>query len=107
MATATVGFAVAAVAKPSALSGEPDTAGQRYYARMYAARALPLAVATLAAVAAGAKSHEARWAQVVLALAATAQVGDAAVGIASGKPGQVVAPLLGAAAFAARATVVP
>jgi hypothetical protein len=39
----TIGFGVAAALRPSAFTREADpTAGERFYARMYAARAVPL-----------------------------------------------------------------
>lgn len=100
---ATAGFAVAAVARPESLSGEPATAGQQYYARMYAARAVPLAAGAPAVVAAGATSRGTPWAGTVLGVAAAAQVADAVIGVTDRQPRQIVPPLIGAAAYAARA----
>lgn len=119
LTVATGAFAVVAAARPQSLTGEePVTPGQRYYAQMYAARAVPLAVAGLATVAAArggtdAANDAARgagdgWgaaAGAVLGTAAAAQLADAAIGVAYGRRPQMVAPLVAAAAFAVRARI--
>jgi hypothetical protein len=72
-----VGFAVAALVRPSALGGVPSSDGATYYARMFAARGIPfgLVAAGVGWIAPGPGTV------VVLLAAAIAQAGDGAIGI--------------------------
>jgi hypothetical protein len=81
-AAASIAFAVLGGARPAALSesGTPS-GGERFYGRMYAARGVPLGVA--AAIAPLAWPGPA--CSLILFAAATAQVGDAAIGVATRK----------------------
>jgi len=71
------GSSVAGVLRPglALTAGEPVTAGVHLYARAYAARALPLGVATAAAVWTGAAA-----AGPLLLVSGLAQVADSAIG---------------------------
>lgn len=85
-----IGFAVAAVLRPSALSHEADpTAGERFYARAYAVRAVPLGLL------AGLVPFFSHGAVSTLALvaAAVAQAGDAGIGAARREAQLVAGPL--------------
>ncbi|MGW1563605.1 hypothetical protein ACWCQ1_45090 [Streptomyces sp. NPDC002144] len=81
-AVAGIGFALVGGVRPAALSesGTP-TAGERFYGWMYATRGVPLGVAALVAPLA--------WpglaGSLILSAAAAAQVGDAAIGVATRK----------------------
>ncbi|WP_084531328.1 hypothetical protein [Nocardia miyunensis] len=85
-----IGFAVVAALRPSALIHEAKpTAGERFYARMYAARAIPLG---LLAGSAPFFPHGILSA-LVLVVAAIAQAGDAALGAQRREPVMVAGPL--------------
>ncbi|MFF3573754.1 hypothetical protein ACFYXQ_38960 [Nocardia jiangxiensis] len=72
-----IGFALVAALRPSAVSHEADpTAGERFYAWMYAARAVPLG---LLAGSVPFFSHG-TVSTLALVVAAVAQAGDAAIG---------------------------
>ena len=79
------GFSVTALVDPVLVAGGADTPMARLYAGVYAARAVPLAVALL-------------WALVrrspalvpFLVVAGLAQVGDAVVGVGFGKANMIV-----------------
>lgn len=86
-------FGVLALTRPSALDAEPSG----FYARMYAARAIPLGMA-VAASCVGARPSPA-----LLAAAAGAQAGDALIGIRRRSPGMAVTPLVGAVLHTAMA----
>lgn len=92
-----IAFAAVAVARPQALSGDPATPGSRYYALMYAARAIPLGVALLTTRGGPGRGP-------LLITAATVQVLDAALGLARRSPGQALAPLTLAGLYAAQAS---
>lgn len=94
---ATLGFAAAALARPDQLLRTPAAEGVRYYAAMYAARALPLGVLVLADLRRGG-GPPALW-----AAAAAAQAGDAAIGVWARQPVQVLGGASLAVAYAARA----
>lgn len=97
---ATMGFAVAALVRPSALTGHPPQPGVGYFAAMYAARALPLGAAVLVGLVTG------RVAPSLLAVAAAAQVADVPIGVRARRRGQIFAPALLAAGYVARARFV-
>ena len=85
------GFGVVAVIRPQTLApsggGEP---GRRFYPAMYAARSVPLGLLVAAVVwLAPAESLT----LLVLAAAAAAQLGDAAIGVVHRVPGMVMFPL--------------
>ncbi|MFQ6395670.1 hypothetical protein ACLMAJ_19670 [Nocardia sp. KC 131] len=85
-----IGFGVTAALRPSVSSHEADpTAGERFYARAYAARAVPLG---LLAGAVPFFSHGAVSA-LVLVVAALAQAGDAAIGAQRREVQMVAGPL--------------
>ncbi|MFG3296872.1 hypothetical protein ACGF3G_49905 [Streptomyces sp. NPDC048179] len=81
-AVAAIAFALVGGARPAALSesGTPS-AGERFYGWMYATRGVPLGVAALVAPLAWSGPASA----LILSAAAAAQVGDAAIGIATRK----------------------
>ncbi|MEU6535799.1 hypothetical protein [Streptomyces sp. NPDC047000] len=81
-AVASVAFALVGGVRPAALSesGTP-TAGERFYGWMYATRGVPLGVAAALAPIAWPGSAS----SLILSAAAAAQVGDAAIGIATRK----------------------
>lgn len=88
MAMVTIVFGIVALARPTLLSGAPADAGSRYYAAMYAARAIPFG-AGLVYVLIVAVQHAVPW----LVVAGTIQVLDAAIGCRRRVVGAVVAPL--------------
>ncbi|WP_052390812.1 hypothetical protein [Streptomyces sp. NRRL B-24484] len=77
-ALVSAGSSVAGVLRPGLglPAGEPVTAGTHVYARAYAARAVPLGIATAVAVAVG----SAAVAGPMLLVSGLAQVGDSAIG---------------------------
>lgn len=85
------GFGVVAVIRPRALgpSGCGEF-GRRFYPAMYAARSVPLGL-LVAAVVWLAPAQPLTL--LVLAAAAAAQIGDAAIGVVHRVPGMVVLPL--------------
>lgn len=85
-------FATLALARPDVLSGEPTSDGQRYYAQMYAARALPLAGLLLR-----------RRSPELLITAAAAQFGDAAIGASRGNLRQTLPTLFAGTIYAMQA----
>lgn len=85
-AAVTVGFAVVAVVAPKTLARSDVVASTRYYAAMYAARAIPVGGAVI--VAAWWSLSNDAW-SAVLAVAGACQVGDAVVGLWRRIPGQV------------------
>ena len=87
MAMVTIVFGIVALARPTLLSGAPADAGSRYYAAMYAARAIPFG-AGLVYVLIVAVQHAVPW----LVVAGTIQVLDAAIGCRRRVVGAVVAP---------------
>ncbi|MBU3062589.1 hypothetical protein KO481_29125 [Nocardia sp. NEAU-G5] len=85
-----VGFAVASAVRPSAMSREANpTAGEHLYARVYAARAVPLGIL---AGAVPFFPHSTVGA-LVLVVAAIAQAADAAIGAQRREPAMVAGPL--------------
>lgn len=94
LTAATAAFAVTALLRPDRLSGDDVSEGQTYFARMYAARALPLALALLHC------SRHRRHPPELLAVAAAAQFGDALVGLSQRKLPQVVPTVLAGAIYA-------
>ncbi|MFD5537076.1 hypothetical protein ACFWIJ_04260 [Streptomyces sp. NPDC127079] len=79
---ASVAFALVGGVRPAALSGSgTPSAGERFYGWMYATRAVPLGVAAVLVPIA--------WpgpaSSLILSAAAAAQVGDAAIGVATRK----------------------
>ncbi|MEU1427041.1 hypothetical protein ABZ412_08160 [Nocardia sp. NPDC005746] len=85
-----IGFAVVAALRPSAMSHEANpSAGERFYALVYAARAVPLG---LLAGSVPFFSHGPLSA-LVLAVAAVAQAADAAIGARRGEPVMVAGPV--------------
>lgn len=85
-----IGFAVVAALRPSAMSHAADpTAGERFYARVYAARAVPLG---LLAGSVPFLSHGIVSA-LVLAVAALAQAADAVLGAQRREAVMVAGPL--------------
>ncbi|KDN81763.1 hypothetical protein [Kitasatospora cheerisanensis] len=82
------GFGVAGAVRPGLVlaADQPVTAGTHLYARAYAARALPLGIATALVLAAG--PRDAAWPLVVVA--GLAQVGDSAIGIRERNPGMAI-----------------
>ncbi|TCO62811.1 hypothetical protein [Actinocrispum wychmicini] len=85
-AAVSVGFAVMAVARPATLSRSPTaTSGERFYAWMYAIRAVPLGVvaAILPATSPGPAT------MVVLIAAAVVQLADAGIGVSRREWGMV------------------
>lgn len=87
LAGASALFGIAALIKPSLLA--PQVTG-RFYAAMYASRAIPLGLATLTAV-----MHPAGFGTVLLlAASACAQFGDACIGLCYRQPGMVIAPVV-------------
>lgn len=92
-ALASLGFAVGAVINPRLLAPPRDERdAARFLPAVYAARAVPLGIAVVVAV----------WAQsppaaaAVLAVAAAAQTGDAAIGLAFKQWGMVAGATVGA-----------
>jgi hypothetical protein len=78
VAAVSVAFAVLAVVRPTALSRtESPTGGERFYARMYAARAVPLGVIAAVVPLASAGSVTV----LCLLAAAAAQLADAGIGL--------------------------
>lgn len=88
--------ALISLARPEALSRTERASKDDFYVHMFAARALPIAVATVAA-AAGERGRG------VLALSAAAQVLDAAIGISRRNAPMSIASLVGAAVLGAAA----
>ncbi len=82
-------FGVLAIVRPSLLEANSDSG---YFARMYAARSIPLGVAVAWCGLRGEVNRP------LLAVSAAAQVLDAAVGVAGRQPGQVVGAGLAATA---------
>ena len=77
-ALASLGFAVGAVIRPQLLAPPRNTHdASRFFASMYAVRAVPLSIAVVVAV----WTHSQPAAAAVLAVAAAAQAGDAAIGL--------------------------
>lgn len=97
VAAATAAFALVALARPELLSGDRPSPGQAYYARMYAARALPLAGVMYKVSRAPTGGAD------VLAVAAVAQLGDALIGLAERDRRQALPTLAAASICAARA----
>lgn len=93
-------FGVLALARPDAL--DPTHSPSGFYARMYASRSIPLGVA-VAATSAGVGGPPS---PAVLAAAAAAQLGDAAIGAANRNPGMTLFPMAGALVHAATAWTV-
>ncbi|MEU1547357.1 hypothetical protein [Nocardia sp. NPDC005745] len=91
VAMVSVGFAVTGVVAPAALAGSDAVASTRYYAAMYAARAVPLGCAVL--IAAFLSISNGAWI-VLLAGAGVCQVGDAVIGLWRRIPGQVAGSVL-------------
>ncbi|WP_329565119.1 hypothetical protein [Kitasatospora sp. NBC_01266] len=93
-ALVSAGSSIAGALRPGlALApGEPVTAGADLYARAYAARAVPLGIATAAVLLVG--GHAAAWPMLVVA--GLAQAGDSAIGAQRRNPGMG----FGAGAFA-------
>lgn len=87
-------FGVLALARPGLLDPGPASP---FYARMYAARGIPLGLAVAATSVTGSPSRP------LLAAAAAAQLGDAAIGLARRNPGMTLFPLAGACVHAAGA----
>lgn len=90
----TAAYGAVALLRPSALDRK-SAASSPYFARMYAARAIPLGLAvawdSMRAIRAGGAPT-----RVLGGTAAAAQVGDALVGLRAGEPGQVAGALLAA-----------
>ncbi len=85
-----IGYAVASALRPSAMSHEANpTAGEHLYARVYAARAVPLG---LLAGSVPFFTHSPVSA-LVLVVAAIAQAADAAIGAQRREPMMVAGPL--------------
>lgn len=81
-ALASIAFALVGGVRPAALSGSgTPTAGERFYGWMYAARGVPLGVAAGIAPLWWSSPASA----LILFAAAAAQIGDAAIGVASRK----------------------
>ncbi|RII43573.1 hypothetical protein DWB68_01300 [Galactobacter valiniphilus] len=113
ISAATVGFAVVGLLAPARLvppgtspapaapaGGAPLPVGTRYYAAMYAVRAIPLGVATALAPSLAGPG----WATIALfAVGAAAQLGDLLIGAAHRQWGQVAGPALATLVFAAAA----
>ncbi|MFE0460434.1 hypothetical protein ACFW1A_14425 [Kitasatospora sp. NPDC058965] len=94
-ALVSAGSSIAGVLRPALAlpAGEPVTTGTDLYARAYAARAVPLGLATALLLLTGA-SHAVAWP--MLAVAGLAQAGDSAIGARYRNRGMT----LGAGAFA-------
>ncbi|HUQ58375.1 hypothetical protein [Lentzea sp.] len=91
IALVSTGFAIVAAVRPSSLSHETTpTAGERFYAWMYAIRGVPLGllVCVVPFVATGLVSA------LVLITAAVVQIGDAAIGAHRREVRMTVAPAL-------------
>ena len=91
VALVSTGFAIVAAVRPSALSHESTpTAGERFYAWMYAVRGVPLGllVCVVPFLASGMVSA------LVLITAAVVQAGDAAIGARRREARMTVAPAL-------------
>lgn len=96
-------FAVIGGVRPAALSdSETPSQGERFYGWMYAVRGLPLAVA--AGVVPLAWDGPACAA--LLVAAAAAQVGDAAIGVRTGKGTMIVGAALAAVIHVATAVAI-
>ncbi|WP_225727303.1 MULTISPECIES: hypothetical protein [unclassified Nocardia] len=94
VAVVTVGFAVVGVVAPAALARSEVVASTRYYAAMYAVRAIPVGVAVLALAFVSARDET--WIA-LLAVAGACQVGDALIGLYRRIPGQVAGSVIAGA----------
>ncbi|WP_129840566.1 hypothetical protein [Streptomyces sp. RFCAC02] len=111
-AVGSLGFALAAPADPGLVLplGDGGATGTDLYARVYAARAVPLGAAVLYAATRRTAWHPAP----LLVVAGLAQAGDALVGLGAGIPGMTVAGaaavtvhLVSARALGRRPSVMP
>lgn len=93
-ALASVGSSIAGVLRPGLAlpKGEPITTGTNLYVRAYAARAVPLGLATALVLLAG--TNAVAWPMLVVA--GLAQAGDSAIGVKERNMGMA----FGAGAFA-------
>ncbi|WP_051021289.1 hypothetical protein [Nocardia araoensis] len=91
VALVTVGFAVTGVVAPTALARTAVVASTRYYAAMYAARAVPVGGAVVVGVFLSIPNGA--WIA-LLAVAGACQVGDAVIGLWQRNPGQVAGSVL-------------
>ncbi|MFD8595609.1 hypothetical protein ACFV1L_11450 [Kitasatospora sp. NPDC059646] len=82
------GAGVAGAVRPGLVlaANEPIAAGTQLYARAYAARAVPLGIATALVLAAGPWSA----ARPMLTVAGLAQLGDSAIGLRERNPGMAI-----------------
>lgn len=87
-------FGAVALAQPALLVGTDPAAAGRYYAAMYAARAIPLAVGLIWELLRHQPAATLLW------IAAAAQFGDALIGLATGQAGQLAAPAVVGLAYA-------
>lgn len=89
----TVIAALIAMRRPASMSGSPQPdMGEVFYSRMYAARAIPLGIAAglLPFTGSGVPVR------IILLAAATAQVGDAAIGLQRGERAMVASAFMAA-----------
>ncbi|MGW4091407.1 hypothetical protein [Nocardia sp. NPDC004750] len=91
VAVVTVGFAVTGIAAPTALARSAAVASTRYYAAMYAARAVPVGGAVVVGVFLSISNGA--WIA-LLAVAGACQVGDAVIGLWQRNLGQVAGSVL-------------
>ncbi|GAA4978970.1 hypothetical protein HD597_000597 [Nonomuraea thailandensis] len=91
VAVVTVAFAVTGVVAPTALARSDVVTSTRYYAAMYATRAVPVGVAVV--VAAFLSIPNGTWIA-LLAVAGACQIGDAVIGLWRRIPGQVAGSVL-------------
>ncbi|RJO73739.1 hypothetical protein D5S18_21485 [Nocardia panacis] len=91
VALVSVGFAIAGVLAPAALARSEVVVSTRYFAAMYATRAVPVGIAVV--VAAFLSVPHGVWIA-LLAVAGACQVGDAVIGLWRRIPGQVAGSVI-------------
>ena len=97
---ATIIAAIIALIKPGMMSRSATiTHGERFYAAMYASRALPLGLLTVVAPF----TFNGSALQLVFAVASLAQIGDVIIGLKKQEWGMVIAPAVLAAIYLAAA----
>ena len=97
---ATIIAAIIALVKPGMMSRSTTiTNGERFYAAMYASRALPLGLLTVVAPFV----FNGSALQFVFAAASLAQIGDVVIGLKKQEWGMVIAPAILAAIYLAAA----
>lgn len=92
-AVASIGFAVVALNAPATLAGSAAVSSTRYYAAMFATRAIPIAVAVVAVLTIPASRDTVI---VVLSVAGATQVGDLVIGLRQRIPGMIAGAAIGA-----------